>query len=100
MAYTNGSISDFQTNIKDTTWRVSHTFRSPAMSFVSQLNGTFPTSFPTSDEWSGYISQAQVHLQNNQRLLLILLINTPIIAVVLNVLRQLVRCFVLHSSRV
>ncbi|KDR78832.1 hypothetical protein GALMADRAFT_244429 [Galerina marginata CBS 339.88] len=56
------------------------------MSFASRLNGTFPVS----DAWSGYLAHAQEHLQNNTRLILILLINTPIIAIVLNIIRQLV----------
>ena len=63
----------------------------PTMSFVSQLNGTFPTSFPTSDEWSGYLAHAQAHLQNNSRLVILLLINTPVIIIILNILRQFVR---------
>ena len=65
------------------------------MSFVSQFNGTFPTSFPTSNEWSGYLTDAQAHFQNNSRLALLLLINTPIIVIILNILQQLVRG--LHS---
>jgi len=58
------------------------------MSFVSQLNGT---SFPTSNEWSGYLAHAQAHLHNNPRLVILFLINTPIIVIILNILQQLVR---------
>ncbi|KAF8183368.1 lanosterol 14-alpha-demethylase [Pholiota molesta] len=53
---------------------------------MSFANGTFPSS----NEWSAYLNDAQAHLQNNSRLYIILLINTPIFAIILNVLRQLI----------
>ncbi|PPQ94479.1 hypothetical protein CVT25_001112 [Psilocybe cyanescens] len=56
------------------------------MSFTSQLNGTFPSS----DDWSGYLVQAQTAIQEHSRLITILLINAPIIVIILNVVRQLV----------
>ncbi|KAF9525625.1 lanosterol 14-alpha-demethylase [Crepidotus variabilis] len=55
------------------------------MSFA-QFNGTLPAT----DAWSGYLAQAQDHIQNNQRLALLLLINSPIIAILLNAIRQLI----------
>lgn len=55
------------------------------MSFVS-VNGTIPVV----EGWSGYFTDAQEHLYNNQRLALLLLVNTPLFAIVLNVIRQLV----------
>ncbi|KAF5327652.1 hypothetical protein D9619_004793 [Psilocybe cf. subviscida] len=60
------------------------------MSFASQLNGTFPSSFPTADELSGYLAHAQAGLLNNSRLAIILLLNTPLVVIVLNILRQLI----------
>ena len=45
---------------------------------------------PVSDAWSGYLAHAQDHLRHNSRLALILLINAPVIAILLNVLRQVV----------
>lgn len=59
------------------------------MSFASQLNGTFP--FPVSDSWSGYLAEAKSHLNENSRLITIVLLNLPVIAIILNVLRQFVR---------
>ncbi|KAH9481299.1 Lanosterol 14-alpha demethylase [Psilocybe cubensis] len=56
------------------------------MSFVSQFNGTLPSS----DEWSGYLAQAQTAIQEHSRLITLLLINSPLILIVLNVLRQLI----------
>lgn len=57
-----------------------------AMSVVA--NGTIPLS----DVWSGYLAHAQAQLGGlNPRLVLLLLVNVPVLAIVLNVLRQLVR---------
>jgi len=55
------------------------------MVFAS-LNATVSVS----DAWSGYLAHAQDHLRHNSRIALILLINAPVLAVLLNVLRQLV----------
>lgn len=60
----------------------------------SIMNGTIPLS----DAWSGYIAQAQTHLGTlNARVVLLFFINVPILAIVLNVLRQLVRMFLLEG---
>lgn len=49
------------------------------------------TSVPLAEGWSGFLSQAQGHLpESNIRLILLTLVNIPVIAVVLNVLWQLV----------
>ncbi|KAF9048601.1 lanosterol 14-alpha-demethylase [Panaeolus papilionaceus] len=53
------------------------------MSFAS-LNGTIPLS----DAWSGYLEHAQTHLQAHPRLYILLLLNIPVVAIVLNVLAQ------------
>ncbi|KAF8907290.1 lanosterol 14-alpha-demethylase [Gymnopilus junonius] len=53
------------------------------MSFV---NG----SLPVSDVWAGYLAHAQASLPDNTRLIILLLINIPVIAIILNVIRQLV----------
>ncbi|TFY80824.1 hypothetical protein EWM64_g3185 [Hericium alpestre] len=48
------------------------------------------TTFPPSDAWSGYLAEAQKYLPTSTpRLILLALINIPAIAIVLNVLRQL-----------
>lgn len=55
------------------------------MSIVA--NGTVPLS----DAWSGYLANAQAQLvATNTRAILLLLVNIPILAVVVNVMRQLV----------
>jgi sterol 14-demethylase len=57
------------------------------MSFAAHLNGTLPFS----DAWSDYLAQAQAYFPvSNLRLALVLLINTPVIVILLNVLQQLV----------
>lgn len=46
----------------------------------------------THDTWSGYLVDAQRYLPNSaSRIALLAFINIPVIAIVLNVLRQLVR---------
>jgi sterol 14-demethylase len=52
---------------------------------MSHYNG----SLPVSDYWSGYVVQAQ--LPSTPRLALLVLLNIPIFAILLNVLWQLVR---------
>ena len=56
----------------------------PAMS--SFVNG----SLPVSDAWAGYLAHAQANLPDKTRLIILLLVNIPVIAVILNVIRQLV----------
>jgi len=63
---------------------------------MSFSNGTVPLS----DAWSGYLADAQSHLQNNSRLILAVLVNIPIIAILLNVIRQLVRFFFIYFALV
>lgn len=58
------------------------TLRSTAMEFNA-------TAVPSSDAWSGYLAEAQKHLSS--RMIILALINIPVMAVVLNVLKQLVR---------
>lgn len=48
------------------------------------------TAVPPIDGWAGYVAEAQKYLPPPSRLALLCLINVPILAVVLNVLRQLV----------
>lgn len=48
------------------------------------------TALPV-DGWAGYAAEAQKHLPPPTRLALLCLLNVPILAVVLNVLKQLVR---------
>jgi sterol 14alpha-demethylase len=57
---------------------------------VPNLNGSIPI---VKDLWSGYLAQAQE--LPTTRLLLLAAINLPLLAIVLNVLRQVVRinCF-------
>jgi hypothetical protein len=56
---------------------------------AAQLNGTLPLS---ADAWSGFLAQAKQHVSAlDSRTFVLLLINAPVIAIVLNVLRQLVR---------
>lgn len=53
---------------------------------MSFANGTNPL-------WSGYLADAQAYLpESNSRLALLILINTPIIAIILNALWQVVSC--------
>ncbi|KAI9511821.1 cytochrome P450 [Russula earlei] len=53
--------------------------------------GLNSTVFPLHDTWSGYLVEAQRYLPNStSRFALLAFINIPLIAVVLNVLRQLV----------
>ena len=56
---------------------------------MSYFNGTLPSS----DVWSGYLTHAQTQFSEHSRLILILLINAPVIAIILNVLGQLVNTF-------
>ena len=56
---------------------------------MSYLNATLPQS----DVWSGYLAHAQSQLSEHSRLILILVINTPLIAIIINVLGQLVNTF-------
>ena len=56
------------------------------------FNGTNVFGVPAQDTWTGFIAEAQKYLpQTYSRLALLALINLPIIAIVLNVLRQTVR---------
>ncbi|TFK27786.1 lanosterol 14-alpha-demethylase [Coprinopsis marcescibilis] len=56
-------------------------------SFAAQLNGTLPMS----DAWAGYLAQAKEHVSSlDSRTIVLLLINAPVIAILLNVIRQLV----------
>ncbi|TFK33208.1 lanosterol 14-alpha-demethylase [Crucibulum laeve] len=49
------------------------------------------SSIPLPDGWSGYLAHAQEHwLPENSRTLLILLINAPVLAILLNALRQVI----------
>jgi sterol 14-demethylase len=46
---------------------------------------------PFSDAWAGYLAHAQANLPPlNTRAILLLLVNAPLLAIVLNILRQLV----------
>ncbi|GLB40347.1 putative cytochrome P450 family protein [Lyophyllum shimeji] len=57
------------------------------MSFAPHLNGTLPFK----DVWSAYFADANAYFpQSNSRLALILLVNAPVIAIVLNALWQVV----------
>ena len=56
---------------------------------MSYYNGTLPSS----DQWSGYLTNVQAQFSEHSRLILILLINAPVIAVILNILGQLVNTF-------
>ena len=53
---------------------------------MSYHNGTLPSS----DEWSGYLTHVQTQFSEHSRLIIILLINVPVIAIILNILGQLV----------
>ncbi|KAF8896469.1 cytochrome P450 [Infundibulicybe gibba] len=55
------------------------------MSFAAYVNETI-----SSDGWSGFLSQAQAHLPANSRMALLALLNIPLLAIVFNVVRQLV----------
>ena len=49
------------------------------------------TSLPLSDAWSGYLAEAQAQITTlNTRAVLLLLVNIPVLAIAVNVLRQLV----------
>ncbi|KAA1467603.1 cytochrome P450 [Dentipellis sp. KUC8613] len=48
------------------------------------------TAIPSSDAWSGYLAEAHKHLPTTPRLILLALVNIPVLAIVLNVLRQLI----------
>lgn len=68
----------------------------PPRSFPPTLSTSFTmnvTAVPPVDGWAGYVAEAQKYLPPPSRLALLCLINVPIFAVVLNVLRQLVRCY-------
>ncbi|KXN88639.1 Lanosterol 14-alpha demethylase [Leucoagaricus sp. SymC.cos] len=53
----------------------------------SVVNGTIPLS----DAWAGYVSHAHAQLSPlNSRVIILLLVNVPVLAIVLNILRQLV----------
>ncbi|KAF8071865.1 lanosterol 14-alpha-demethylase [Lyophyllum atratum] len=57
------------------------------MSFATHLNGTLPFK----DVWSAYLADAQTYFpQSNSRLALLLILNTPVIAILLNVLWQFI----------
>lgn len=54
--------------------------------------GLNSTLLPAHGDWSGYLAEAHKYLPDSTpRLALLAFINIPIIAIVLNVLRQLVR---------
>ena len=53
-------------------------------------------TLPSSDEWSGYLTHAQTQFSEHSRLILILLINVPVIAIIFNILGQLVNFFFFH----
>ncbi|KAJ2926833.1 hypothetical protein H1R20_g10257, partial [Candolleomyces eurysporus] len=49
------------------------------------------TSLPLSDAWSGYLAEAQAQITTlNTRAVLLLLVNIPVLAIAVNVLRQLI----------
>ncbi|KAF5382080.1 hypothetical protein D9615_004422 [Tricholomella constricta] len=57
------------------------------MSFAAPLNGTLPFQ----DVWSAYLADAQAYIpQSNSRFALLLLVNVPVIAIVLNALWQVI----------
>ncbi|RDB26125.1 Lanosterol 14-alpha demethylase [Hypsizygus marmoreus] len=57
------------------------------MSFAAHLHSTFPFK----DVWSTYLADAQTYFPvTNSRLALLLLVNIPIIAIILNVIWQLI----------
>lgn len=56
---------------------------------MSYFNGTLPSS----NVWSGYLTHAQTQLSEHSRLILILVINAPVIAIILNIVGQLVNTF-------
>ena len=56
---------------------------------MSYFNGTLSAS----DAWSGYLTHAQTQFSEHSRLILILVINAPVVAIILNILRQLVKTF-------
>ena len=60
---------------------------------VSTMGFSFnSTVLPAHDAWSGYLAEAHKYLPDSTpRIALLALINIPIIVIVLNVLRQLVR---------
>ena len=56
-------------------------------SFASQWN----SSLPISGVWSDYLAEAQAQVTAlNTRAILLLLVNIPVLAIALNVIRQLV----------
>jgi hypothetical protein len=67
---------------------VPHFLPSPSPT-MSYYNGTLLSS----DEWSGYLTHVQSQFSEHSRLILILLINVPVIAIILNILEQLVNTF-------
>lgn len=55
------------------------------------FNGTNILGVPPQDVWSGFVVEGQKYLpQTYSRLALLALINVPIIAIFLNVIRQIV----------
>lgn len=77
MMYGNGSTFFIKYKLKSFAKRLTTT-----MSFVSTLNGTTPVS----DAWT----HVQDQFKLNTKLTIFLLLNAPIIAIVVNVVRQLV----------
>jgi sterol 14-demethylase len=50
------------------------------------------SSFAAPEAWSGFVEEAQKYLpQTTSRIALLAFVNIPLIAIILNVLRQLVR---------
>ena len=55
------------------------------------FNATRPPAFLGSPEaWQGFVDEAQKYMPSSGRLALLALVNIPLLAVILNVLRQLV----------
>ncbi|THH13960.1 hypothetical protein EW146_g6313 [Bondarzewia mesenterica] len=48
------------------------------------------TAIHSTDAWSGYLAEAQKHLPGSSRMIVLALVNIPLIAILLNVLRQLI----------
>ncbi|TFK33209.1 lanosterol 14-alpha-demethylase [Crucibulum laeve] len=52
--------------------------------------GMYNGTVPSAEDWSGYIAHAQTFIPENKRLFLLLLVNLPVIAILFNVLPQVI----------
>lgn len=91
-----GAEEDIKYILAANTSSISRSFSSSSRPRTFTMNVT--TALPV-DGWAGYAAEAQKFFPSSTRLALLCLINVPVLAVILNVLKQLVRAQLLRSHQ-